>query len=463
MKRSIFVLVVLALAAVGGGAAYQAAAQRNYRALLTRGDNALRDDQTFGAIEAYSGAIALRPDSMLAYLRRGQTYQRRGDRGDLEAAARDFRTAARLDPTATRPLEALGDGLYQSQLYEHAAAAYERCLKLDDRSARVSYKLALTRYRDRDVDGALPLLKEAVRLDDRMADAHYLLGVCLREQRRPSDALKAFDTAVALQPGMIPAREELAELYRALDRHTEELEQLQVIAGLDRDHVARQVAVGLAHARAGHWDMAVLTLGGALERSPNEPEIYRALGKIWLERPRDDRAFLSKAREALERVASSPAATSETLTLYGRALLQEGDVEGAEHALQQATLRFPVEPSAFTLYASTAEKQNHFDAARQALIAYGGLTPNDGEFVQRATRIAALSLRVNDPQTAVGWLSQASSSNPNDLRLLASLADAQIRSGDRASAKATVTRGLEKDATNRPLRNLKVRLESSSF
>ena len=146
---------------------------------------------------------------------------------------------------------------------------------------------------------------------------------------------------MALSPGLVPAREELADLYGALDRRAEELEQLQVIAGLDRDHVERQVAVGLAQARAGHWDLAVLTLGSALERSPNEPEIYRALGKVWLERPRDDRAFLSKAREALERVASSPAATSEMLTLYGRALLQEGDVEGAEHALQQATAALP--------------------------------------------------------------------------------------------------------------------------
>ena len=63
-----------------------------------------------------------------------------------------------------------------------------------------------------------------------------------------------------------------------------------MLAGLDRDHVERQVAVGLAHARAGHWDLAVLTLGSALERSPNEPLIYRALGQVWLERPRDDRA-----------------------------------------------------------------------------------------------------------------------------------------------------------------------------
>ena len=30
-----------------------------------------------------------------------------------------------------------------------------------------------------------------------------------------------------------------------------------------------------------------MTLGGALERHPTEPEIYRALGKVWLDRPRE--------------------------------------------------------------------------------------------------------------------------------------------------------------------------------
>src|SRR5207245_11660671 len=207
-----FVIGVLALAAVGGVFAYQTAArQRDHAALLTSGDTALRDDQAFAAIEAYSGAIALRPDSMLAYLRRGQTYQHRGDRGDLEASVRDFRTAATLDPTATRPLEALGDALYQLQRYARAADAYERYLRLDDRSAPVNYRLALSRYRERDTDAALTALREAVRLDDRMADAHYLLGVCLRDKHNAPDALRAFERAVALEPGVIPAREALAD------------------------------------------------------------------------------------------------------------------------------------------------------------------------------------------------------------------------------------------------------------
>lgn len=462
MKRVIVAMGLLALTGIGAAFAYQAAArQRDYAALLTRGDNALRDDQTFAAIEAYSGAIYLRPDAMLAYLRRGQTYRRRGDRGDLDAATRDFRTAAALDPAATRPLEELGDIQYQLQRYERAAEAYERCWRLDDRSARVSHKLAMARYRDGNVDAALATVTQAVRLDDRMADAHYLLGLCLREKGRTLDATRAFEKAVAIAPGMIPAREELADVYRSAGRRGDELEQLQVLAGLDRDHVERQVAIGMAHARAGHWDLAVLTLGGALERNPDDPLIYRALGQIWLERPRDDRAFLSKAREALERVASSPTASSDVLTLYGRALLQEGDADGAEHTLQQATTRYPVEPTAFLFYASTAEKQNHLESARSALIQYGSLIPaaqNDAEFVSRATRIATLSLRLNDPATAVDWLTQLASASPNDVRLLASLADAQVRRGDAAAAQATIARGLGKDPRNAQLLALARRL-----
>jgi superkiller protein 3 len=449
VKRAIIVLLVLGLLGAGVASIYEAATrQRDYGAALTRGDNALRDDQTFGAIEAYSGAIALRQDSMIAYLRRGQTYQRRGDRGDLERAVSDFRTAAALDPTATRPLEALGDVLYLLQRYDRATDAYERYRRLDDRSPRVAYRLALALYRQRNIEAAMAAVRDALRLDDRMADGQYLLGICLREKRQPSEALRSFERALALEPGMIPAREELADLYGAMDRRADELEQLQLLAALDHDRVARQLAVGMAHARAGHWDSAVLALGSALERSPNEPEIYRALGQVWLERPRDDRAFLSKAREALERVASSPAATSQALTLYARALLQEGDVANAEHALQQATTRFPIDPAAFALYASTAERLNHLEEARQALVQHVALAPDDSRIVSMASRIAALSLRLNDAPTAVQWFNRAVSTTPNDVKLLASLADAQIRAGNLDAARGTIARGLDKDARN---------------
>ena len=461
MKRALALIVLLAAAAVGGALAYQAAArERDYRLQLARGDAAFHDGKTFDALEAYTGAIALRPDSMLAYLRRGETYLQRPD---LDAAAHDFAKAAAIDPSATRPLEDLGDVQYRRQRFDQAADDYENRLRLDDRSADVTYKLALARYRGGNLEGALTALGQSLKLNDQLADAYYLRGMCLRDQHHPREALDAFERAVALAPVAILPREELADAYGALDRRADEIAQLQVLAALDGDHVERQVALGLAHARAGHWDLAVVTLSGALERTPNEPMIYGALGQVWLDRPRDrnDRVYLSKAREALERVASSPTATSDTIALYGRALLEDGDVDGAERTLQDAVARYPVAESALLEYAAVAERQNHFEAARRALITYSALVAGGADsptFSSRAARIAALSLRVNDAATAVIWLQRAADATPNDVRALASLADAQLRAGDRAGATATIARGLEKDPENAALQALSRRM-----
>lgn len=461
VKRLLGLMMLLALVAVGGALIYQAAArEQQYRILLGLGDAALKEGQSFGAIENLSGAIALRPDSMLAHLRRGEAY---GQRGDLDAAARDFRRAATLDPSATRPLEALGDVLYQRQWFARAIQAYEAHLRLDDRAERISYKLALARYRDGDLEGALAALIETIRLTDALPDAHYLLGLCLRELQQLPEAVKAYARAVDLSPGMIPAREELADVYRLLGREAEELEQLQYIALLDRTHVERQVAVGLAHARAGDGELAVLTLGNALERTPDQPLIYSALGKVWLDMAATRSDALSKALEALERVASTTAATSEVLVLYGRALLMANQPAAAERTLQQATARYPVDPAAFLVYAEVAERQNHVLAARNALVEYVALVPDDDNFVARAKKIGDLSLKSNEPATAAGWFSRAVEASPSDLAIAALLADAQVKAGDREAARATVEHGLARDPQHPLLRAVSRRIRSRTF
>jgi tetratricopeptide (TPR) repeat protein len=475
MARTVALLGALGIVAVAATVTYQATARdRDYRALLARGDAALQREQTFAAIEAYSGAVALRPDSMLPHLRRGETYVRRGE---LEAAEKDFQTAAALDPTATRPLDELGDVRYLQQRFQPAVEAYQQCLRLDDRLPRVSYKLALAHYRAGNVEGALTALDETLRVNDRMADAFYLQGLCFRDQRRFAPAQQALEKAIALSPGMIPAREELAELYGSVGRHADEVEQLQVLAGLDRDRIERHVAVGQAHARwwadseeasasrAGHAELAVLTLRSALERTPDQPLIYTALGRVWLDiaQSREDPVALSKAVDALERASSSTAATSDSLTLYGRALLESGRPDVAERALQQATERYPVEPTAFWFYAIAAERQKHPEAARHALIQYDRLTADTAGFPIRAARIAALSSQLQDFESAADWLERALAASPNDRRLAASLAEAQLEAGNLSAAEATIARSLEKDPENVVLLALarRARLERS--
>jgi tetratricopeptide (TPR) repeat protein len=415
-----------------------AARERDYRELLARGDAALRNDQTFGAIEAYSGAIALRPDSMLAHLRRGETYRRRHDFDD---ATRDFRMAAALDPSAPRALEEWADLQYDQQRFKRAADLYERRLKLDERAPLVFYKLGLAYYRDRNPDAALAALGQALRLDDRLAEAYYLRGLCLRDRRARNDtgaAIVAFEKAVERAPTLIAAREELADLYAAAGRHNDAIEQLERIAAADAGRPERQVAVGLAHARAArdtgdaisqdrHTRLAILTLGNGLERSPNQAIFYGALGDVWLDVAiaRGERVDLRKAIEALERAASAPTATSDVLTAYGRALLADDQLPAADRVLTRAMTLLPVDPQAFLESATVAERLGRLDDARVDLIKYTALAGQDPEFPTRALRIAALSNRLNDPATAVTWLTRAAASAPDDGRITAALVEAQ--------------------------------------
>src|SRR3972149_1291778 len=115
MKRVILATTVFVAAAVGAVWAYQAAARdHDYRALLARGDAALRDDQTFVAIEAYSGAVALPPDSMLAHPRPPPPRTRRAPRRPAVRGHRSLQRsrgpAARLDARPPAPRRNLSAG-----------------------------------------------------------------------------------------------------------------------------------------------------------------------------------------------------------------------------------------------------------------------------------------------------------------------------------------------------------------
>jgi Flp pilus assembly protein TadD len=67
-------------------------------------------------------------------------------------------------------------------------------------------------------------------------------------------------------------------------------------------------------------------------------------------------------------------------------------------------------------------------------------------------------MRLDDPSTATRWLQRAADQNPNDVRVLAALGEAQFRAGDREAARTTVARGLELDPEHPALRALSRRI-----
>lgn len=461
MKRAAVVALLISVAGLVGLVGWQALSREaEYRRLIAEGDRALKADQTFPAVEAFSGAIALRPDSMLAYLKRGETYHRRGDTG---AALRDLRAAARLDPTAPRPLELLGDVNASIERYARAIESYEEYLRLDDRSPHILYKLALARYRMGSVQGALPPLMQAVAIDDRFAEGHYLLGLCQRALGRLGDAVGSLERAVRLAPKLLVAREELADLYAATRDDAAALEQLEALARLEPNRLQRRLAVAVGYARAGRQDVAVVSLRNLAREHTDAPEVYVAIGRVWLEAAEAsrDRVALNKALEALETLARRGTTDSEALMLLGRAQFLTGDVAGAERSLRQSTARLPVEPAALLQLSLVAERAGHLGTARDALARYVALSGDGIPSLGHAVHLGDLSSRLNEPAAAAEWYARAAEHQAATPPVFVSLAEARLRLRDPAGALDAVERGLSRSPDHARLASMQRRLRDA--
>jgi len=429
--------VVLATA-LGSSALYQRInADRQYRKLLAAGDEALTAGETYRAVESFSGALAFRPQSMVAYLRRGEAY-RAQERFD--EAVRDWREAIRLAPEAPQPLVALGELADARGDFSGAADWFSQAVeRLKDEDPAILYRLALARYRAGSPGAAVDPLERAVARHNASAPSHYLLGLIYRDTGKSARAIESLELALSLQPDLTAAREELADAYRAEGRVVDEMAQLQLLA---RDgQPARKVAIGMAEARQGQLDAALGTLSTTLAQDPTDSRVLLAIGRVYLaraERHRDQES-IQRALAALEKALGGTARRSEGLALFGRALSLAGNDLEAERILRNATATSPVDPEAFAFLADSAERLGHLLAARDALMnldALQGDTASAADRVDRARRIGELSMRLNEPRIAAPYLSRVFDIRPNDISSAALLIEARWRLGDEVAARA---------------------------
>lgn len=457
MRGSLVGLALVAVAGVGGALTYASyTTERDFVRLVAAGDAAVASGQRVEALEAYSGALALVPDAVVAYLKRGRLHH---EEGEHEAAQRDLRRAAELDPSATRPLEWLGDISLELGRDERAADYFRQALAIDEGAARLWYKRGLAEYRAERRDEAAAALQSALRLDDTLTDARFLLGLCERDAGDWQTARDTLERVVRAQPAAAGPREALAEVYTELGDQQRTLDQLEALATLD-PRPERSVAVGLAHARAGREAQAVLVLSRAAERYPEVASVYAALGTVWLEQAQrqGDQVALAKAIEALTNATARGAASSTTLADLGRAWALAGNLAEAERVLRQAVTRLPVAAAAFLELANVAERQEHPQEARDALLQHLALLGDTRPAGALAQRVAELSLRVSDAGQALHWATRAMTERGPSPVLLAVVGEAALLDGDVPRAEQAVTEGLRLAPADRRLLALRRRL-----
>ncbi|MBY0494124.1 MAG: tetratricopeptide repeat protein [Cyanobacteria bacterium] len=459
MRLTIPAVVVVAIAGVAGALAVGALRnEREFERLIAEGDAAVVAERPFQANEAYSGAIARKPDSMVAHFKRGAVYQ---SLNELENALRDFRSAADIDPSSLRAIESLGDVNVALGRHERAIERYDAFIALDDGNARVLYKLGLARYRAGRVTEAMPALKKALAIEPGMGEAHYVLGLVQRDLDQIPAARKSLEEAARRSPAsQTSAREALADVYLLDGDYNRAINQLEALAALEPTRSDRLVAVGLAQARAGREDAAVITLGRAVEKFPDAPHVYAALGHVWLTEAgrRGDRVALNKAIEALQHAAGRSDTSSDTYAELGRAWMLAGDRQASERALRQAVAKLPVPPDAYLQLADVTARDGRIQDARDALLKYATLIGDEKPLATVATRIADYSMRLGEPVLAVRWFDRAIDEAGPSPALSVKLADAAFRAGDVARAHQVIDEALAAEPENGPLQQMKRRI-----
>ncbi len=432
--------------------------EREYVRLVVIGDAALAGNDLAGAIEAYTGAITLSPDSMAAHLKRGLAYRQRNE---PDAALRDLRRASELDATTPRVFEWQGDVNLGLGRFARAAERFEQSLALDDRQTEVYYKLAVARYREGRTTAAIDPLRRAIVLSPALAEPHYLLGLSLRDAGRLDEALAELNTAAKLSPGMLEPREARAGVLQTRGNLARAVDDLEALAALEPDRPERAVAVGTAYARAGRHDRAVLALGRAAERFPDAPEVFTALGRVWLRAAETtgDPVALDKAVAALTRAATIDTPSTETLTLLGRAGLRAGDLNGAERQLRAAVAHLPALPEAYAALAEVLERRGRLVEARDVLEQYATLVAGTPAAGAVAPRLGELSMRIADPHGAVYWYERAVVDLGPSAALLHHQAAAEVSRGRRERARELVAEGLVLEPGHRGLLALRRALE----
>jgi tetratricopeptide (TPR) repeat protein len=212
----------------------QAEIQGNPKSLagyLQLGQIFLEYDTPQPAVEIYSKAVQLAPDSLVAHLGEGLALKgiQRFDEAEKELSLcfqRDSGMAVAFDALAGLYLEAIN--------YEKLAAIAQRYLETNPSDYRGYYYLAAAKERDKeDRKTAEALLRKAIGLNSDFAASFALLGKLLLQDGRTEEAARELEHAIQLRPDYRPAHLYVGNAYKKLGREADAAHEFQRVRELN--------------------------------------------------------------------------------------------------------------------------------------------------------------------------------------------------------------------------------------
>ncbi len=319
-----------------------------------------------------TAAVAIRPRSDAAHEYLGCALR---DRGKLEEANAEFRTALRLRPDSDRYHNRLGYTLREQGKLDEAITEYREALRLWQDSWWHHQGLGDTLERQGKLEEAIAEYRESLRLNPGSPDTHNKLGAILYNGRHDYDgAITEFRTAIRLKPDYTFAHSNLGNALMAQGKLEEAIAEYREALRLTPDYPEAHFTLGLALRAQGEFAEAIGELHEARVLARTNPQLVRTNPRFGQEIGRDlaateQMASLAPRLPAVLTGKSKPVDAVETLGFAW--LCYYKMLHGASARLW--TEAFHADPK----LADDMQAQNRYNAACAAALAGSGQGKDD--------------------------------------------------------------------------------------
>jgi len=282
-------------------------------------------------------------------------------RGDWAATVEALRTAVDRDPDYDYYRLQLGLAYGQLAADDHAflpdAIAAYRSGGIDrDYYALNHANLAWLLWEAGEQDEAINEMSRAVQLEQVNYIYHLNLGFMLEQVGQPEAAHLEYAQAVVRAPRLLELSfwDEGRPAVRSRGRL---VETVLALAGTSQGGVSSSLTPGQAAYYLGDWEKARGWLEASLRSSPDDPELWMDLGRVWLAQGDPARAL-----DAAQRSVALGAPLHTAFEISAETYLALGDLEAAAADLRVVYFLSPGHRT-YMLLGQLAEAQGDFERA----------------------------------------------------------------------------------------------------
>ena len=261
----------------------------------SRGEHDLAIEDYDTVIKLTNTVIAMNPNNVEAYIRRGIAYHHKSEYG---SAIENFTKAIELDPRISQLYLARGMAYHQKDEYGYAIEDATKALELNPDNAEAYQHRALAYQRkgdyDRskdDYDRAIADFTKAIDLNPDDTNPYCGRGHAYQSKGDYDHAIADFTKAIDLNPNDARAYSGRGSAYQSKGEHSRAIEDATKAVELNPQGANVYNHRGLIYYYKGDYDNAIVDFTKAIALNPNYARAYNSRGTVYYKKGDYDRAI----------------------------------------------------------------------------------------------------------------------------------------------------------------------------